>query len=199
MHLIAHRRGLGVAYPISNPLRSQSFMTRFPNASFAGSSQPRIGATSQDASGNVYTYGANGWQLTTATSLPTTPGTSLSAAAQPYLGQTYQDPSGNIYTYGSAGWQLTQPAASGSVPTTAAQSTPASATGFPSNPVIGQTYTDSAGNVWTYGSSGWTETTPAASSGASWFTDSTLISGVPNYWLVAGGGLLLILLMKGKR
>lgn len=191
------RRGMGI-------VNTQIYADRTPSYMLArspiSSSQPRYGATSQDASGNVYTYGRNGWQITTSTSLPTTPGTSQTLAAQPYLGETYQDQAGNIYTYGSAGWQLTSAASSGTVPSTAAQSAAATPSGFPSNPTINQTYTDTSGNVWTYTSSGWVETTPeaSASSAASWLTESS-IAGIPNYWLVAGGGLLLILMMKGRR
>ncbi|HEV2471877.1 MAG TPA: hypothetical protein VGS41_04385, partial [Chthonomonadales bacterium] len=43
--------------------------------------------------------------------------------------------------------------------------------------------------------------TVAATPAASWFTDPTqeLITGVPNWGLVAGAGLALMLLMRGRR
>jgi len=78
---------------------------------------PALGSTYTDASGNVWTYSASGWSLTsspapTVTSSPGTPATpvtsSTSAAsfpANPVAGQTYTDPSGNVWTYTSTGWQ----------------------------------------------------------------------------------------------
>jgi hypothetical protein len=89
----------------------------------------------------------------------------------------------------------------------------------PSTWPTSQPYIDSSGNTWTWsGAGGWQITTyansaataantAASSTGAatattppSWFTDPTqeLISGVPNWGLVAGGGVILLMLMKRK-
>jgi hypothetical protein len=223
--LITKRRGLGVALPNwatafgGNGLLNGGSVHPIVRAAnggwFSGTAaasgptnppaSPTVGQTSQDASGNVYTWNGTSWVLTTSTSgVPTTAAATSSGSgtlASPTIGQTWTDSMGNVYTYGSAGWQLTSAASSGTVPAAAASSTVA-ATGFPANPVVGQTWTDSSGNVWTYSSTGWAITTPAGSSGTSWFTESTIISGLPNYVIAAGGVLALILVMKsggGKR
>lgn len=122
------------------------------------------------------------------------------ALSPPTPGQTTTDSAGNVYTYGSSGWQLTGPASSGTVPTSSAFPTPASASAtpsFPVNPVVGQTYTDAAGNIWTFGGAGGWAITAAASSAS--FLTGQWISGVPNYWLIGGGVLALVFLMKGGR
>lgn len=124
------------------------------------------------------------------------------ALSPPAAGQTTTDSAGNVYTYGPSGWQLTGPAASGTVPTTVASPTPASTAAtpsFPVNPAVGQTFTDAAGNIWTFGGpTGWAITTTASANTTSFLTGQW-ISGIPNYWLIGGGVLALVLLMKGKR
>jgi len=48
----------------------------------------------------------------------------------------------------------------------------------------------------------WEETAAgaaSASSATSWFSQSTVISGVPNLWIMLGAGAALFFLMKGKK
>lgn len=199
MHLIAKRRGLGVVY--SSTVRP----------GYSANILPPYGVISRGVISPVL---ARAFHLTPAPvspTIPETPTTPTTPAATPVsaptppaaaIGATSQDSAGNIYVNTPAGWQLTTPAVSGSVPSVAsAAATPAASTiGFPTNAVVGQTYTDSLGNVYTYGSTGWTLTTPAGSA-TSWLTEETVLAGFPNWGVlaVAGAGVFLLMKMMGKR
>ena len=186
-----------------------------------GSGTPTTGNPVRVAPHRVFNFNQNGnvgaptnpptggwnplWGNSSYQSQPTTAGTPVPPNWP--KNQTYSDPSGNIWAYNtSAGaWQVqVQSSYSSTVPST-----------WPTS----QPYIDSSGNTWTWsGAGGWQITTyansaataantAASSTGAatattppSWFTDPTqeLISGVPNWGLVAGGGVILLMLMKRK-
>jgi len=70
----------------------------------------------------------------------------------------------------------------------------------PSNP----TWADVVGTNTVEGTAGspvtWEETAAgAAAASTSWFSQSTVIAGVPNLWIALGAGAALFFLMKGKK
>lgn len=172
MHLIAtHRTGLGI---LNSDPENNFMLRRSPVIA-----RPYWGQPQNPAAPGI---------------MPT--GATQSATSVPVIGSTSMDAAGNVYTYTTAGWQLTTPVASATVPSTAATATPSSTVGFPTNPVAGQTYTDSLGNLYTYGATGWALTTAAGAS-SSWLTQYTIFSSVPNYAVIAGALVGALILMKG--
>lgn len=210
--------------PVSNPITiyPAGQMARLPSTgtpvpAFWPETKPYV-----DGAGNTWEYIDGSWQITsTATSTQTSPTPTTSAVSSsgatsitppssglptnPVVGSYYLDSAGNTWQYTSSGWTETALAASGSstVSTVAAPSA-----GLPSNPVVGNYYTDSAGNQWQYTASGWVETATegsASSSISNWMSslttfldESTIISGVQNFWIIAGVGAAALLLMRGK-
>ena len=93
-------------------------------------------------------------------------------------------------------------------------------TPVPVNTPTNSTYTDSNGNVWVYSNGNWINTNApgaalpanaipqpvavnvASSSGyqsvLDWLSQQTLITGVPNWVIAAGGGLLALKLSRGR-
>lgn len=166
---------------------------------------PAAPQTSTDAYGNVWELSASGWVMvkpgpssqqsvtptTAATSPGNTSGVALTSGAasteQPGTpvpvnwptSQSYTDSSGYIWTYTpAAGWQVTGIAQGSAAASTTSPSTPAAT---------------AAG------------TTVSVSSGfdisdlTTWLQESTIFSPVPNFFVVAGAGVLALMLMKGKR
>lgn len=135
--------------------------------------------------------------------------------AVPPAGQaiTGYDQYGNPIYGGAASASTFGPAAYGygagsALQTSATAATAGATAGFPTNPTNGQTYVDSSGNTWTYSSaSGWQETAAASTAAAAtdtsgyqsildWLSESTLISGFPNWGVAAVVGLGAVWLMN---
>lgn len=92
--------------------------------------------------------------------------------------QSYTDSQGNIWTYApSTGWQVTGQAPDQSMPAPA---------GAPGAVTPGTTVTVQTGsNMW--------------ASITSWLQEKSIISGVPNFFLVSAAGLLALTLYSGGR
>jgi hypothetical protein len=127
--------------------------------------------------------------------------------------QTYTDSQGNIWGYENSSWQVVGYVTGSSAYTAAQTAATAASTaatapaGAPASPASGQQYTDASGNLWTYSGGQWV-LTESASSASNWMAslssflqESTIISGVQNFWLVAGVGAAALLLMdfSGKK
>lgn len=172
-----------------------------------------------DASGNIWTYQNGQWAITSAvpsvssqgTATPTTwrtqrnpsgvalqtngPAAQTAQSGTPVpvgwpTSSSYTDSNGNIWTYTTtSGWQVTGTSASQSalLAEEEAAATAAAATG---------TTTTAAGTTVSVSST-------AADSWAtltSWLQGSTIITGVPNFFLVAGVGVVgLLIFTRGKR
>lgn len=139
--------------------------------------------------------------------------TSLVPSTQP-LNQPYTDAYGNVWTYGASGWQITGNASS------VLPASPVSP--VPANYPTSLPYTDRQGNTWTYGTSGWQTSSYGSSAGGGgsytggtttvstssgyqsvldWLSQQTLISGIPNWGIVAAAGAAVLLLKNrgGRR
>ena len=120
-------------------------------------------------------------QATTASGTTVSVATSPVPASQP-TGTPFVNNDGSIWVYATATGQWTE--------------------AVPPGASTANTYTDANGNVWSWGSTGWSMSGGSALSAtgiSSWLTSSSIISSVPNYWLVAGAGFVALMMMKGKK
>ena len=148
------------------------------------------------------------------TSTPTPSVTSPVPSTQP-LNQPYTDSYGNIWSYGASGWQISGNVSS-ALPVNQPYGGYGAASPVPANYPTSLPYTDTQGNTWTYGASGWQMSSygPAGAAGAAsytggttsittgssyqsildWLSQQTLISGIPNWGIVAAAGAGVLLL-----
>lgn len=169
-----------------------------------------------DTNGNIWTYQNGQWAITsavpsTAYQYGATPSTYPTYAGYPSgvalqtngpAGQTaqagtpvpvgwptsesYTDSNGNIWTYTTtAGWQVTGTSASASESALLAEESAAAAATGTSTTSGGTTVTVTGDTTW--------------STITSWLQSSTIISGVPNFFLAAGAGVVgLLIFTRGK-
>lgn len=168
--------------------------------------------------------------LTTPTPSPTPPSIPTPAPPSGYCVVTSSPETGGITSVVpcASGQGGTPIPGSGAPPVSYAPTpTPSVTSPVPSTQPLNQPYTDSYGNVWTYGPSGWQITgnvasalpvsSPAGAVGApsytggtttvntgsgyqsvlDWLSEQTLISGIPN-WGVAGAAAALLLVLKNR-
>jgi hypothetical protein len=120
-------------------------------------------------------------QATTQSGTTVSVATSPVPASQP-TGTPYVNNDGSIWVYATSSGQWTQ--------------------AVPPGASTANTYTDTNGNVWSWTSTGWAISGSSATgvSGiSSWLTSSSIISSIPNYWLVGGAVLVGVMMMKGKK
>lgn len=143
-----------------------------------------------DTNGNVWTYSpATGWQVTSnaygAGALAAT-GVSVVPANWP-TNQPYTDASGNVWVYTGTGWQISTYGTGTSPYTTAAAE-------------------QAAMSAQAYGGYGAPAAAPATAAAAGggyqsildWLSEETLISGLPNWGILAAAGVVFMMLNKRK-
>jgi hypothetical protein len=144
-----------------------------------------------DPNGNVWTYSAaTGWQITSNAYGPgalTATGVNVVPANWP-TNEPYTDASGNEWVYTGNGWQI-------------------SSYGTGANPYTSAAAETAAMQQQAYGGYGAASGAPAAAAPASgggyesilnWLSEETLISGMPNWLLVAAAGVGFMLLNKRR-
>ena len=172
-----------------------------------------------DANGNIWTYQNGQWAITssvpaqpsTATPtmyrrggypagvalVPNGPAAATAQASTPVpvgwpTSESYTDSNGNIWTYtASAGWQVTGTTASQASLFAQQSAAAAAAAAAPT----GTSSTAPGTNVTVTGPDPWATLT-------NWLQESTIFSGIPNFFLVAGvgvGGLVLYNMSGGRR
>ncbi len=115
------------------------------------------------------------------------------------IGTAYTDIYGNVWQFSTAtGTWIETAIGTATTAATAASSVvpPGTSTATP--------YTDANGNTWTYSNGAWVMTASGAASPYSsiltWLSESTLMAGIPNWGLVAGIGLVAVMMMnRGKK
>jgi hypothetical protein len=161
---------------VGTPYNTGAAATAGTTSTYANSPVPSTWPTDevyQDSSGNEWVYNGQSWTNYGPTSY--FPGTSIPITTP--TNEIYTDALGNQWSYSNGNWQLiASPSSTTSALTAAGTPTQGatSVTGSPA-PVSG---TESL---------------------LDWFSESTLISGVPNWVLAAGAGLLALKLMKRGR